>query len=89
MNQPSKDEALIMALATSLCDIIVTEIVEIRAIIHVLEKKGLLSSDEWQRAKSDIPPEVVRQISDTLQTEVKKRMAERYQRMMLPGASIQ
>jgi hypothetical protein len=72
MIQPSEDEAMITALVTSLCQVIVTEIVEIRAIISVLEKKGLLSGDEWQQAKSDIPPEVVQQISDKVQKGSKK-----------------
>jgi hypothetical protein len=84
MNQPLVDETMFMALATSLCDVIVTQIIETRAIIQVLERKGLLSGDEWQRAKKDVPPETVQQISDGVQTEVRRRMAERYQRMKIP-----
>jgi ribosomal protein S1 len=83
----SDSDSFMAAFAASLCDVVATQITEFRAVLMVLEKKGFLSISEFQQAKESIPPEAVRQISQEIQAEVRKRIAAQLQRP--PEAPVQ
>jgi hypothetical protein len=73
-DEPPSTDALLAAFAISICDVIAAQIGDTRTALMALDRKGLLSSSEWQQAKNEIPPEVVGRISQELQGEVQKRV---------------
>jgi hypothetical protein len=82
-------EEEVAALAIALCDVLTVEAVRLRAALMVLEKKGLLSSDEWRQAIDDFPAESVQAISDQVQKEVRQRLREHLHMMADDPKNVQ
>ena len=82
---PDTNDAMFAALAASVCDVVAAYVLETRAIVHGLEQKSLFSFSEWQRAKAEIPAESVAQISEKLNAEMRKRMAQRHKEILGSG----
>ncbi len=79
-------DPLSTAVAIAVCDLIGNEVAKLRAVLALLEKKGLVSSAELNEAIQSIqtlPLESVQDISNTLQEAMRARIAQRYQEMIL------
>jgi hypothetical protein len=70
------DDERFAAFAAAVCDIIVANIIEVRAVAMVLEKRGLISTAEIQSAIDQAPPSFVEALRSDANTKVMKAMKE-------------
>lgn len=59
----SPGDPLFACFATAVCQAIVGNIIELRAALLVLEKRGLISGPEIASARTQVPPELSTQSS--------------------------
>jgi len=75
-----------VALALAVCDLLVTERARFRAVLGLLERKGVVSSRELSETFQSIdsgPPELTAADIETLQKAIRERMRVRLQEMAL------
>ena len=85
MNELPSMDLLTASLAIAVCDLLISETAKVKAIVQLLERKGLLSSAEIREAIQSIaslPPEVVEAESQRLQEKIRERMTTRLQELM-------
>jgi hypothetical protein len=77
------------AFTAALADVITAPVIEIRAIVDLLEKKGILTTEEWQAAKRAVPTEQAIAQSASLARLVQKRILFHVENMKRQGGPVQ
>jgi hypothetical protein len=91
VNEPPPMDITTIALAMAVCDLLVTERAKLKAVIELLERKGLLSTSEVSEAMQSIaslPPESAGADWQRLQQRLQERMAIRFQELVLHSGKI-
>ena len=79
-------DELTAAFATAICDVVASEIGKLNAVIRMLQEKAGVSDLELERAYAsfrDTSPEMAEAHSASLHSHLQKRIAIRYQQIML------
>ncbi|MEP7353703.1 MAG: hypothetical protein ABI824_10770 [Acidobacteriota bacterium] len=70
----NSDDERFAAFAAAVCQALVGNVIETRAALNVLVRRGLLSGPEIEESKRQVPPELVQKLQAEVQMQVMTTM---------------